>query len=207
MRLARYHLALLVLGAWFFTSVEPVSASIRQGISLGFGIGAMSADDEDAYLGIGSDLYPEGQLAYDLGPVRFGLHVGYLWRKEEVWTSEYRNGRYSSGYSEQELAFMPVEFDVCFMPVRFARHGNLAVQPYVGIGLGTLIAEGDNTEDLSISPVVRAGIDFYTGDWSIIGLDVAYHAVGEADNDADYSYTTFMLQYRFRVPIVKRHEH
>lgn len=193
----------LVAGLSIISAVE-AAASVRNGLSLGFGVGVMSATNEDLYMGIGTDLYPEGQLAYDIGPVKLGLHVGYIWRKKE--TSSY-SSRTGYRYSEKTVAFVPVELDLCFMPLRFVGHGRMAFQPYLGIGVGSMGASGDNTEDVSIAPVIRTGITFYTGDWNIIGIDLAHHIAKGENNDSNYSYTTLMLEYRFRIPFVKKHQH
>lgn len=204
-----YVVLLSALLVAFLARVDTARAGTRQGIGLGFGIGAMSGDDE-AYLGIGSDLYPEVQLAYDVGAAKVGLHVGYIWRKETTDTWSGRN--YS--HEESELTFVPIELDVCFLPLRLVGTGDMSFQPYVGIGVGMLaweISNYDSPEDKSdpvIMPVVRAGVEFYLGEWNVIGLDLAYHKVDATFDDPseeqDYSFATLTLQYRFRVPIVRR---
>ena len=84
MRSPRLVVPLLVFLVGLFVRVDQAAANPRQGLSLGFGIGAMFAVDEESYYDIGDDLYPEVQLAYDIGPVKLGLHGGYIWREETV---------------------------------------------------------------------------------------------------------------------------
>jgi len=195
------HLFLLSILAGGLIPAETATASNGSGLSFGIGTASMSASESKAYLEADNDLYAEVQAAYDNGPVKLELHVGII---------EVKSGHvnYSGSTSwDEEVSFVPIEVDLNLLPLRLVGQGHSAFQPYVGIGVGLMVgsAKGAHYEDknLPIAPVIRGGVEFYIGNRHIIGLDIAHHGVVEGDSGLDYSFTTVMLNYRFRFPLAK----
>ena len=148
-----------------FTAGE-VSASPRQGISFGLGLGGMSAErtDSDEY-----GWYPDIQLAYDIGPLKFELHAGSIW----------------DNHDGQKIEFMPVEFDMCLLPGRLFWNLNSEWQLLLGIGVGKLWGTGRDNDGLdeTLFPVYRLGIDYYAGEYGVIGYELAWHYVTHENSE------------------------
>jgi hypothetical protein len=178
---------------------------VPSGLNFGLGLGAHIPSDDQAYGDIGADLYPELQLMYDISGFRLGGSVGFVYRDVEEWGYSSYGGSYGSSY---EQSFVPLKFNIAVLPVRFAKP-DFVFQPYVGFGVGTYIATGDNDEDLTIVSA-NGGFQFEFSDWYNLSLDFAYNDVSEPEEGgyngyyslggADLSYTTIMLVNRFRIP-------
>ena len=181
---------------------DPSPSKFRSGISFGFGVGAMVPTKKEAYMDLGADAYPEFRVASDLGPVEIGLSVGVVYRSLDAY---YYSSDYGSDHYGYTLAYVPVEFHVNLLPVRFGAP-RCPVQPYLGVGLGGYVGAGDNQDSYAlVSPA--GGIEFFLGNHNILGLDFSYHHVfGGSDTsegyakDGDLDYFTAVLCYRFRIP-------
>jgi len=179
-----------------------VEAAPRSGLSFGLGLGVMAPMDDSSYMGIGADLYPELQVAYDIHAIKVGLSLGYIYREEEGYSY---GANYYDDYS-YEQSFVPLEVSASFLPVRLVDQ-NFVLQPYIGIGIGSYIAVGDNDDSYAmVSP--HTGIEFQLGHNNVLGIDFSYHAItGEDDegywDELDLDYFTAMVVYRFRIPFSK----
>ncbi|HOX33021.1 MAG TPA: hypothetical protein PLB91_11870 [Spirochaetales bacterium] len=178
----------------FAVGIASAQARAPRGLSLGIGAGGMMPADKESYLGDALDLYPEASIAYDVGIFLAEASVGWIMKSGTI---TYYVGSVAIGEEDYEIQFFPAKLAAKVMPFRESRPDLLA-QPFAGLGLGCLVASGDNGDSyLLASP--ELGVSF--GRKHILDLDLTYNCViGEEDLTLGdtLDYCTFGLKYRYR---------
>lgn len=141
----------VALGLCILGPVVPLKAQ-NVFFQAGVGAGVFVASDDDSYMGINADLYPEVRLQIGVSMIRLGARVGAIYRKREItWSGAY------SGYEEYTMAFLPVQAEVLLAP--FDIWPNALIRPYVGALGGAFLPVGDNDETIpALSGIVGADV-------------------------------------------------
>lgn len=115
------------------------SAQTRMGVSATLGGGLFVAQEEELYLGISADFYPELGLHVDLSLIRLGLRAGLIYRKLETF--------YSGFYEDEEftMTFLPTQIELLLAPFDAIQKKSF-ISPYFGVLAGAFIAIADNDE-------------------------------------------------------------
>ncbi len=191
----KWTLTLSLAAALILSLVIPLQASTqRVGMSFGIGVGAMVASNNEAYMSLGNDLYPEFQFIADAAFFRAGITAGAVYRKlERTWW-----GYGGSGYNEFTMLYMPVMADFSFLPLRIAAP-NLLFQVYVGGCAGIYKGLADVSNETYVCGGPKFGIEFYFGEFFVLDIEGRYVAIPE-----ELGYFNALVNCRFRIPLVRR---
>jgi len=137
----------------FVVFVGLANAKSESGIGGGLNIGVMVAEDEDVYLGLGTDLYPELSLNLEESALRIGATAGLIWRKEETFFS---SSLFGSSFEEREILIFPVMGRLDIRPLALL---DSDISPFFGIGAGYYAASKGPQGQPAVA--LRAGIDIW----------------------------------------------
>jgi hypothetical protein len=137
-----------------------------------------------------------GSLSYEYWvkqEVSVGVDVGLI-------AAESATSAGAGGVTSKSAAVIPVLFGIAYYPKQLALSptmrpgGSLAVGAYVGSASNTQASTTVGSESVIETVLglrVRAGVDWFLGDWFKLGISAGYHFVSEFDeqigSERDYS--------------------
>ncbi len=179
-----------------YTLREPRSR-IRAGMSLGAAAGFMIPETRELYDGLGPYFYPELQLLFDLGGMRFGVTLGFIDRSfsrlegKEVWDPLQGMSIVYEEVHDRRHA-LPILIDIALLPLRFTRQGAV-LHPFFGIAPGIYLGLGE--DESAIACAFKAGMEAYFGNWAVIDVEARYTYVPDR-----FGFFNVLAGLRLRIP-------